>query len=85
MAPSVINTMLKPMMKAAELSISLRRRWPSLDFSSSMPAPEISETYPGTSGSTQGERKEISPATKAASGSGKLVIRWLKFPISAVS
>ena len=65
------------MMNAAELSISLRKRWDSLDFNSSMPAPEISETYPGTSGSTQGERKEIKPATKAASGKGKLVIQFL--------
>ena len=44
------------------------------DLSSSTPAPEISETYPGTSGSTQGERNEIRPAKKAASGNGRLVI-----------
>src|ERR1017187_7689367 len=76
-APSVMNTMLKPRMKARELSINLRSRCPSVDFSSSMPAPEIRETYPGTSGSTQGERNEIRPATKAASGNGKLVIKVL--------
>ena len=43
-APSVMKTMLKPTINAAELSITLRRRWPSVDFSSSMPAPEINET-----------------------------------------
>lgn len=32
---------------------------------SSMETPEIKETYPGTNGSTQGDRKEINPATKA--------------------
>src|SRR5580692_4123509 len=69
-----MKTMLKPMMKAAELSITLRKSWPSFIFSCSTPTPEISETYPGTSGSTQGDRNENNPATKAASGNGKLVI-----------
>jgi hypothetical protein len=32
--------------------------------------PEISETYPGTSGSTHGDRNDSSPAIKAASGKG---------------
>src|SRR5215469_5159604 len=32
------------------------------------------ETYPGTSGSTHGDRKEIRPAKKAAMGSGRLDI-----------
>src|SRR5260221_5616684 len=73
-APRVMNTMLKPMINAAELSITLRKSSPSFSFSCSTPTPEIRETYPGTSGSTQGDRKEISPATKAASGNGKLVI-----------
>src|ERR1700687_5820713 len=73
-APSVMKTMLKPMMKAAELSITLRKSSPSFIFNCSTPAPEIRETYPGTSGSTQGDKNEISPATKAASGNGKLVI-----------
>src|SRR5882672_11238772 len=71
-APSVINTMLKPMMKAAEFNITLRNSCPWSDLSSSTPTPEISETYPGTSGSTQGETKEINPATNAASGNGKV-------------
>src|SRR5664279_1559238 len=73
-APSVMKTMLKPRMNAAELSITLRKSSPSFSFSCSTPTPEISETYPGTSGSTQGDRNEISPATNAASGNGKLDI-----------
>src|ERR1039457_2579735 len=73
-APSVMKTILKPMMKAAELSITLRKSSPSFSFNCSTPTPEIRETYPGTSGSTQGDKNEISPATKAASGNGKLVI-----------
>src|ERR1022692_4665265 len=73
-APKVMKTMLKPMMNAAELSITLRKSSPSFSFNCSTPTPEIRETYPGTSGSTQGDRNEISPATKAASGNGRLVI-----------
>src|SRR5208282_5512647 len=73
-APKVMKTMLKPMMNAAKLSITLRKSCPSCSFSCSTPTPEIRETYPGTSGSTQGDRNEINPATKAASGNGKLVI-----------
>src|SRR5208282_2512765 len=79
-APSVMKTMLKPMMNAAELSITLRKSCPSCDFSSSTPTPEISETYPGTSGSTQGERNDTRPATKAAMGRGRLVMQELFYP-----
>ena len=43
------------------------------------PAPEIRERYPGTSGSTQGERNEMSPAKKAAIGSGRLDMRPLLY------
>jgi hypothetical protein len=43
-------------------------------FNSSTPTPEINETYPGTSGNTQGERNDSSPATNAAIGSGRLDI-----------
>src|SRR5580658_4192839 len=75
-APRVMKTMLKPMMNAAEFSITLRNSCPSFNFSCSTPTPEIRETYPGTSGSTQGDRNEISPATNTASGSGKLDIRF---------
>jgi hypothetical protein len=73
-APKVMNTTLKPKMKAAEFSISFRSTRSRWDFSSSTPAPEMSDTYPGTSGRTQGDRKEISPAKNAAMGRGKLVI-----------
>jgi hypothetical protein len=66
--------MLNPMMNAAEFSITFRRSWLLFDFNSSTPAPEISDTYPGTKGNTHGERKEINPATKAAIGKGRLVI-----------
>ena len=36
--------MLKPRMKAAEFTITLRKSCESLDLSSSTPAPEISDT-----------------------------------------
>jgi hypothetical protein len=67
----VINTILNPRMNATEFSITLRKRCPCCDFNSSRPTPEIREIYPGTSGRTQGERKEINPAAKAASGDGE--------------
>src|SRR5882672_7539397 len=75
-APSVMNTILKPRMNAAEFSITLRKNCPCSVLSSSTPTPEIKETYPGTRGSTHGERNEINPATKAASGSGKVDIKF---------
>src|ERR1700675_3904451 len=75
-APSVMKTMLKPMMNAAELSITLRKSSPSFIFNCSTPTPEIRDTYPGTSGSTQGDKNEINPATKTASRDGKLVISF---------
>src|SRR6266436_9938692 len=74
-APSVTNTMLKPMIKAIEFSMTLRNSDASGCCSSSTPTPEISDTYPGTSGNTQGERKETKPATKAAIGSGRFAIQ----------
>src|SRR5271169_4736655 len=75
-APRVMNTRLKPMMKATEFSITLRKSSPSFIFNCSTPTPEIRDTYPGTSGSTQGDRNEISPAAKTAGsdGNGKLDI-----------
>src|SRR6266576_873134 len=75
-APSVMKTMLNPIINAAELNITLRKSCASLSFNCSTPTPDIRETYPGTSGSTQGEGYEISPATKTAGsdGNGKLVI-----------
>src|SRR3989440_12864539 len=74
-APRVMKTTLNPSMKPTEFSMTLRSSCASCDLSSSTPAPEISETYPGTSGSTQGERNDTNPATKAAIGSGRLDIQ----------
>src|ERR1700733_264438 len=73
-APRVMNTMLNPIMNAAEFSITFRRSCPSFSFNCSTPTPEIREAYPGTSGRTQGERNENTPATNTARGSGKVVI-----------
>src|ERR1017187_5867411 len=58
-APSVMKPILKPMKKAAELSITLRKSSPSFSFNCSTPTPEIRETYPGTSGSTHGDRNAL--------------------------
>src|SRR5437667_7727786 len=70
-----MKTTLNPSMKPTEFSMTLRSSCASCDLSSSTPAPEISETYPGTSGSTQGERNDTNPATKAAIGSGRVDIQ----------
>src|SRR5215469_5281894 len=69
-----MKTRLNPRMKATEFSITLRNSCDWCDFNSSTPAPEMSDTYPGTSGNTQGERKETRPAKKAAMGSGNVDI-----------
>src|SRR5437879_1925135 len=69
-APNTMNTRLNPRMNITEFSITERISLPSCWRSSSTPAPEISDTYPGTSGSTHGDRNEISPATNAAMGKG---------------
>src|SRR5947208_9067032 len=66
-APSTMNTRLNPRMNITEFSITERITFESCCLSSSTPAPEISDTYPGTSGSTHGDRNEINPARKAAS------------------
>src|SRR5437879_9055007 len=71
-APSATKTSMKPRMNPTELTITRRINCPCGDLSSSTPAPEIIDTYPGTSGNTQGERKEIKPAKNAAIGSGRL-------------
>src|SRR5438552_1770996 len=69
-APNTMNTRLNPRMNITEFSITERISLPSCWRSSSTPAPEISDTYPGTSGSTHGDRNEINPATNAAIGKG---------------
>ena len=66
-------------MNPTEFTITRRISWPCGAFSSSTPTPEIRETYPGTRGSTQGERKEIRPAKNAAIGSGRLDIQLLLY------
>src|SRR5581483_2075590 len=76
-APRVTNTTLNPRMNPMELTMTRRISCDCGDFSSSTPTPEIRETYPGTRGSTQGERNEIRPATKAAIGSGRLDIVFI--------
>src|SRR4029078_3727559 len=65
-APRVTKTMLKPRTNAIEFSMTLRSKAVSCDFSSSMPTPEMRDTYPGTSGNTHGERNDTRPAKKAA-------------------
>jgi hypothetical protein len=57
-------------MNMNEFRITERINLASVCFNSSTPAPEINETYPGTSGKTQGERNESNPAMKAAIGKG---------------
>src|SRR5215469_1746740 len=84
-APSVTNTTLNPRMNPTELTITRRINCDWGDLSSSTPAPEINETYPGTSGKTQGDRNEMSPAMKAAIGSGRLDMLSFIVPAAWVS
>ena len=58
-----------------EFTITRRMSCACGAFSSSKPAPEINERYPGTRGNTHGDRNEMSPAKNAAIGSGRLFIR----------
>src|SRR5579863_6898843 len=69
-----MNTTLNPRMNAMEFSMTLRNSCDSWVLSCSTPTPEISETYPGTRGSTHGDRKETRPARNAAIGRGRLFI-----------
>ena len=66
----MMNTRLKPVTNVRELSITDFLNLLSCRFNSSTPAPEIRETYPGTSGKTHGDRNEIRPAKNAAIGRG---------------
>ena len=68
LAPSRINTIEKPITKANVFTRILRVTALSRSsaLSSSRETPEINDMYPGTSGSTQGERKEMIPAANAA-------------------
>src|SRR5258708_38733291 len=69
-APRLMNTVLKPRINMTEWPITVLVRRFSGFFSSSTLAPEIRDTYPGTSGRTQGERNETNPARNAAIGRG---------------
>jgi hypothetical protein len=65
-APRAINTTEKPITKATAFRMTRAISAPSpLARNSSIEAPESIETYPGTKGSTQGERNETTPATRA--------------------
>src|SRR5215467_2506009 len=57
-------------MNMSECSSTVFRSRRSCDSNSSALAPEISDTYPGTKGKTQGDRNEIKPAKNAAIGKG---------------
>src|SRR5271166_5931283 len=73
-APSAMKTTLNPSTNVRECSITVRSIRCSDDWRSSTLVPEIRDTYPGTSGSTHGERNERIPARNAAIGNGKLCI-----------
>jgi len=65
-APSKTKTIEKPRTKNIELSKVLTKNLfeLSLSLNSSNDKPEMKEIYPGTSGRTQGERKERIPNKK---------------------
>src|SRR5438270_126402 len=69
-APSITNTRVKPRMNMSECNSTVFNNLRSLVCSSSTLAPEISETYPGTSGNTHGDKNETIPATNAVIGKG---------------
>src|SRR5580765_7699916 len=69
-APNITKTTVNPRMNISECNSTVLSSLRSFVCSSSTLAPEIKETYPGTSGSTQGERNETIPARNAAIGRG---------------
>src|SRR5215831_10966619 len=69
-APSITNTSVKPRINMSECNSTVFNSLRSLFCSSSTLAPEIRETYPGTSGSTHGDRNETIPARNAVMGKG---------------
>src|SRR5438309_7229700 len=69
-APSITNTRVKPRMNMSECNSTVFNSLRSLVCSSSTLAQEISETYPGTSGNTHGDRNETIPARNAVIGKG---------------
>ena len=74
-APKAIKTTLNPQINVSECSITVPSMRRSLDCKSSTVAPEISDTYPGTRGSTHGDRNDRIPATNAARGRGRPCIK----------
>jgi hypothetical protein len=69
-----MKTTLKPRMKVSELIMTERSSLRSASWSVSTLAPEMREIYPGTNGSTHGDKNEMIPARKAAIGKGRLCI-----------
>src|SRR5882724_11955786 len=69
-APSITNTRVKPRINMSECNSTVFNSLRSLFCSSSTLAPEIKETYPGTSGSTHGDKNETIPARNAVIGKG---------------
>src|SRR5580704_14974480 len=65
---------VKPRMKPMEFTITCLMSRACGALSSSRPTPEIRERYPGTSGSTQGDRNEIRPAKKAAGTVASVIV-----------
>ena len=66
-APSAIKTTENPKTKNIDVrpAFLIRRPWPAPWRRSSRDTPERNEMYPGTSGSTHGDKKERMPAIKA--------------------
>src|SRR5882757_4204737 len=69
-APSITKTRVKPRINISECNSTVFNSLRSLVWSSSTLAPEINETYPGTSGSTHGDRNDTIPARNAVIGKG---------------
>src|SRR4026208_1871445 len=68
-APAATKTTVKPSTKASDASRTCGRddRGFTVPRLSSSVRPEMTETYPGLSGSTHGDTNERKPATNAAS------------------
>src|SRR5262245_13086363 len=69
-APNATKTTVNPRINISECKSTVLSSLRSFDWSSSMLAPEIREMYPGTKGSTQGDRNETIPAMNTAMGNG---------------
>ena len=65
-APRATNTTEKPATNSSVERNTRRCSTPRASASSSPESPDMSDRYPGTNGSTQGERNDSSPAPNAA-------------------